>query len=241
MGSQSSSYEDPGASLKEMIHSCRVRNDVQKAHFIPRDAIDFLRNKKCIERELVRLNLHEGDRAQVNATVDFIIHSAFITFLILTRLRVASRIPEFQRHGFGDEHLPIRITRIIGESSTYIETFSVETLSSGGRSFNSAKQVFLDPNSAWSKGFADIEEFCELQWSFLAPVINHKGFPARLSEKTILPIEKTDGLRTGGFSNVWKVLLHAEHHEPFQTVRLKTDRFPRGHKLMNSESHMVCS
>lgn len=211
-------------SLREAIHFSYVSNEVHKERFVPKDCFDLLQGKveEYIKTELPQIKVGADGDTNLNDIVDFILNDALKVFMILVMLRIPDRIVGFHKHNFRDAFLPIQCSR--NDSS---EPLSIKTFTDNTGSFNSAKEVFVDQEEAWSKGVADIDEFCDLQWSFLAETItsriydNDKPWPA----KSIIPLVKTFGRKTGGYSEVWKIQLHSAHLDIAQEVWLQSFSF----------------
>ncbi|MCJ1248081.1 hypothetical protein MMC30_005296 [Trapelia coarctata] len=186
---------------------CLQKNALDGRPYLPEDCLDRILRAEIITYQLeyaeVSKQLSDPD---VNILVEYIIREAGRVFLILTKLGWSSRIVGFKERGFTDADLPISVSHQ-WEAPYDVIIFPREGL---------AHKAFEE----WAEDNSDIDDFANIQWSFMAPVLTARE-SIWFSEKTILPIADKGEEKQGGFSKVTKVMFHPAHIEKALNPSLK--------------------
>jgi hypothetical protein len=159
--------------------------------FIPGDALDSIVTEQAIRDELeTNVDVSTSD---VPLTSNLIWKYARKVFAILVCIGKADLISSFLIEGFADDDLPINIPK--GSAQQKEWTPPVKTF--GG----------------WSS--RELDDFRRVQWYFLAPIfIGDRIEHFELDDNCVMPfIKDTEHeARSGGFSDVWGVVIHPAHH-----------------------------
>lgn len=141
---------------------------------------------------------------QCNAASDFadyVYKRARKVFGILICIGKGRFITTFTEHGISDKNLPMDIPKGASQQKIWMSTVGA------------------------FRGFShrELDGFARVQWSFAAPFFAKQEdiiVPYEFDDRVILPfIEDTEHeARSGGFSEVWSVVIHPAHHMLLESV-----------------------
>ncbi|KAF4625216.1 hypothetical protein G7Y89_g12953 [Cudoniella acicularis] len=164
--------------------------------FIPADALGRIVTKRAIHEELDRISdLSASDISLLShATWEY----ARKIFAILVCIGKGKLVSSFLSEGFTDANLPINIPKGSSQQKkwiTPIETFR-----------------------GWSP--RELDDFSRVQWYFLAPIFTRpRTQHYELDDNCVMPfIKDTEHeAQSGGFSDVWEVVIHPAHQKFFDS------------------------
>lgn len=165
--------------------------------FIPADALDRIVTKRAIHEELDRVtDLSASDISLLSHTTW---EYARKIFAILVCIGKGKLVSSFLSEGITDADLPISIPKGSSQQKKWITP--IETC--GG----------------WSS--RELDDFSRVQWYFLAPIFTKlRTQHYELDDNCVMPfIKDTEHeARSGGFSDVWEVVIHPAHQKFFASV-----------------------
>ncbi|QYS92815.1 Protein kinase domain-containing protein [Trichoderma simmonsii] len=168
--------------------------------FLPKDKAESLMQPESVESTL-RQHFEDMD---IKDLARYVMTHAKQVFLTLVFSNTVNKIKNLRNSGFKDEDLPVCIkSRKICKANS-----------------NSPLECFADWKSM------DIDNFCERQWIFLAPVFHEKKFMYEFDGQHRLPYlsAKQPGDGSGHFGEVRKVQLHFAHYQMGESAEKKFDR-----------------
>jgi len=165
--------------------------------FIPADAIDKILTEQAIHEELDRIT--DLSTSDISIASHKIWEHARKTFGILVSIGKGRLISSFLNEGITDADLPINIPNGASQQKEWIA--SIKTF--GG----------------WPS--RELDDFRRVQWYFLAPIFTSaRTQHYELDDNCVMPfIKDTEHeARSGGFSDVWEVVIHPAHQKLFDPV-----------------------
>jgi serine/threonine protein kinase len=165
--------------------------------FIPADALERVLTEQAIHEELNRsTNLSAWD---IYLTSHRIWKHARKIFAILVSIGKGSLVSSFLTEGITDANLPINIPKGSSQQKAWITPI---------KTFGS-----------WSS--RELDDFRRVQWYFLSPIFtNARTQHYELDDNCVMPfIRDTEHeAKSGGFSDVWEVVIHPAHQKLFDSV-----------------------
>jgi serine/threonine protein kinase len=122
-------------------------------------------------------------------------------FAILTYLEKGSLITAFLDEHITDSDLPLEVPlALVGQENQGMLSKKAQAMLS---------KVFAN------RPLRDINDFCRVQWYFLAPIFDRLHAHYELDDNVVLPFIKNEKnfARQGGCSEVWQVKIHRAHHQ----------------------------
>ncbi|KAK9419823.1 putative Kinase-like protein [Seiridium unicorne] len=217
--------EKSQCSLEEDLWKIREPEDPEDKGFFPQRALRKLVNISRVSAEL-RLVLERVKDATINTYAQIICsctdeNKSFLKiFVILVMIRRTKTIIDFIQHDIHDSYLPLQKCRRRKDPKLF------DLITSESSDQKNASLAFLKASKYW--GIIQLDGFYEWQWATLAPFFEKPGskkYPSHYSfqNKTTLPFindarrnpkgSYRTGEFTGGFSQVFKVAIHEEHHD----------------------------
>lgn len=83
-------------------------------------------------------------------------------------------------------------------------------------------------------------KFERLQWEYLPHSFRRSQYHRRLRDAVILPYIRQDEIARGGFSSVYRVLVHSEHQDVVQGTKSEVSHDILGYLFENSLLNRVC-
>jgi serine/threonine protein kinase len=165
--------------------------------FIPADALDRVLTEQAIHEELNKsTNLSAWD---IYLTSHRIWKHARKIFAILVSIGKGSLVSSFLTEGITDANLPINIPKGSSQQKAWITPI---------KTFGS-----------WSS--RELDDFRRVQWYFLSPIFtNARTQHYELDDNCVMPFirDKEHEAKSGGFSDVWEVVIHPAHQKLFDSV-----------------------
>ena len=180
------------ASFPELLQNLNKHSNVSKfprtsgLYFLARSAL-----QKVLGEPASMLNVMPSGCAKI--------------FAILTLMNKIPSVSSFEDSSLTDECLPLRI---VAESRS--QYYRAESKFRPERPI----RMVLD---GWDA--ADIDRFMDLQWRFLSPFFSRpdprekKPRFYQFDKSCILPFTEVDHIQSGGFSDVYRVKIHPDHHD----------------------------
>ena len=165
--------------------------------FIPADALDRIVTEQAIRDELNRST--DLDALDISVISHTICEYARKIFAILVYIGKGNLVSSFLSEGITDRDLPIN--NFEGPSQQKESIPRIKTV--GGLSSR------------------ELNDFRRVQWYFLAPVFTSaRTQHYEIDDNCVMPFIKDTELeaRSGGFSDVWEVVIHPAHQKFFDSV-----------------------
>lgn len=125
--------------------------------------------------------------------------------------------------GVTDDHLPINFLKAPSQTSQGLMPMTRRN-SQGLMPMMRNNDQALKPVKAF-EGLSsrELDDFSRVQWYFLAPIFRIDRYQTKhyqLEDNCVMPyVEDTEHeARSGGFSDVWKVVIHSAHHNFLDSV-----------------------
>ncbi|KAG8164703.1 hypothetical protein KVR01_004978 [Diaporthe batatas] len=219
-------------SLEDQVSARLTQNHFPygwKQKYMPSRRLDELVTRPAIIREFLKDDdSDERDASQARIDEDlitFIVTSGKKLFAISLAINIGSSplhrtMKVFWKSNYTDQHLPVTL---------------------GDTKF---------PQSRLKWGPSKMENFTDMQWRYLVPMIEQNGSHIRIGNREILPFCLVDEQRREGtFSNVWQVRIHEEQQtEPMQmfdgsgklaTAAIKELKLPADSSHQTSEAEAL--
>ncbi|CZR63081.1 uncharacterized protein PAC_12978 [Phialocephala subalpina] len=204
---------DPVPNARQQLLDARVPNEGR--FFIPIDSINSIITKEMVTFQLKAQRdwMHRGRETSIGTMVE---DCAPKLFGVLTIICNPGTIVDFLSNGITDRALPLsgsnlsHLTRIPFPRWTSINGYETP------------------PSARWTSW--EVEEFCRVQWWFLAPVFEFNPSCRvdhyELEDERVLPYMNSDDKASkveGGFSEVWPVRIHPSHQ---RALKPQDDIYP---------------
>lgn len=165
--------------------------------FIPADALNRVITQQAVHEELDRsTDLSASDISLISHTIS---ESARKIFAILVCIGKVDLISSFLRESIIDADLPFNIPKGSSQQKEWVSP--------------------IEAFEGWSS--RELDDFRRVQWYFLAPVFTGaRPQHYELDDNCVMPfIKDTEHeAQSGGFSDVWEVVIHPAHQKLFDSV-----------------------
>jgi hypothetical protein len=207
--------------LRHALEECQIESPSEEyKFFIPIDVLDFLLTQEAIEKELQTYSITRGRKDLTSYARDIHTKAKKIFAILLCRNKGDS-IFSFIEEGIGDKDLPLgrcdpKNAVSLGPNNRVLRLCIYGHPGCGLRS--------MSVESGWSR--QDIKDFCRDQWLVQAPVFQQYQNAAiphyELEDNVTLPFIEEDKrqMKSGGYSRVWKVKIHAAHQKLYTSNSL---------------------
>ncbi|KAG4436080.1 hypothetical protein IFR05_008436 [Cadophora sp. M221] len=229
-------------SLQDQFVEALVRPNSRRKGFFPMALIPQLVTRSCVIQELSQSLKSTHNVRQIEELADSICeerqeHKSFRKiFAVLVLIERSSSISKFVVEGVDDSNLPL------------VKCYGGPKESSFELRMEHKKEKKLECFDDWTHFF--LNAFEEWQWTTVSPFF-YKGIDKEvrhftLKESIMLPFtadsrrdsgtESQDAVIDGGFSRVFKVNIHSDHHDIIENVRPQTQKYQFAIKRLHSKS-----
>lgn len=193
-------------STIDQLSECSIKSLPHERLFVPISCIDQLVTPVNVRFELWAAGILDdvdSDDAKSQSLVDYICRKAPRTYLTLISMKELGQIKHFVRNLFTDEQ-HLRLDELTIQAQLKCPTANDA----------SSPLVCAFKAARFDRGQANRKSFCELRWRFLAPVLplsQNESSNGLLSPNTVLPLLQHSKAGEGGFSTIYRVVIHPAH------------------------------